>query len=168
MSKELDLLFEEAKEDINQGNIQKGFDILKVLVESGYEPAMPLYEKYKNITNEEKNTYPNSDHPNFNYRNNRNRPKYKNNHIHRHSNHMPLWTDPSNKVWLYIVLYAILVIEGIFLFLLFLQLLSGREDYFFMGLIGLVIFHLVAMLSLNISFNIQTIKEDVKDIKKRL
>lgn len=165
MSKELDFLFEEAKELINQGDIQKGLNILKVLVDSDYEPAKPLYEKYKNADMNTRSPYPSNSHSNRNYHKHSYRSNQKANRV---NDDLPSWMDPSNKVWLRIVLYALLILESIFLLVLLVQLFSARIGIFFQGLLGLVIFHLLAMVSLNIAFNIQRVKEEVKEIKERL
>ena len=164
MSTELEFLFEEAKEHINQGNIEKALNILKVLVESDYEPAKSLYEKYKNSDQNIRNSFPSGGSSNSNYHKNSYQSNQRNNRVKKD---LPLWMDPSNKLWLEIVLYALLTIEIIFLLILIVQLFSGNPGIFFQGLIGLVIFHLIAMLSLNIAFNLQRVKEEVKEINKR-
>jgi hypothetical protein len=165
MSKELEFLFEEAKEYIKQGDIQKALNILKVLVDSGYEPAKPLYEKYKNTDDKVSHPYPSSASSNNNYHRNSYHSNQRNNRVKRD---LPLFMDPSNKLWLEIILYALLVLEAIFLLFLIAQLFSGNPIVFLQGLLGLFIFHLVAMVSLNIAFNLQRVKEEVKEIKERL
>ena len=128
MSKELEFLFEEAKAYINQGHIQKALNILKVLVDSGYEPAKPLYEKYKNTDDKGSHPYPSSASSNNNYHRNSYHSNQRNNHVKRD---LPLFMDPSNKLWLEIVLYAVLVLEGIFLLFFNSPIIFRKSRCFF-------------------------------------
>ena len=78
--------------------------------------------------------------------------------------------DPSNKVWLNLLLLISFIIEMLMLLgvVFFFFIVLFTEEYkFYMFLImlfGLVFFHLSMMIMLNKSFNIQSIKDDVKEI----
>ena len=78
--------------------------------------------------------------------------------------------DPSNKIWLKIVLIFFLVLEAIFLIssaiALFIEIIS--IEYFLLGLLGLLVIHFLMMLSLNRLFNIQSIKDDIKELKDKI
>lgn len=80
----------------------------------------------------------------------------------------PILFNPSNKIWLNIVLKGLMIIEVLFAISIFVVLVQGDPERFFYGLIGLAVFHLLAMLTLNLAFNVQSIKDDMKEVKAYL
>ena len=78
--------------------------------------------------------------------------------------------NPSNKIWLNIVLVFFLIIEVIFLASTLIGFFKDiiSIEYLLLGLFGLLVYHFLMMLSLNRLFNIQSIKENIKELKDKI
>jgi len=77
--------------------------------------------------------------------------------------------NPTKKVWLQIALYGEITLQFLLGFsILFLAVEFENILIFFGGILILVIVHISFMVSLNIAFNIQSIKENLSDIKKSI
>jgi hypothetical protein len=71
--------------------------------------------------------------------------------------------DPTDGMWIRIILYASIVIEIVAAIVVLLMLIGGR--LFFLELLiafgSIVLFHITIMVSLNLIFNVQSIKENM-------
>lgn len=77
--------------------------------------------------------------------------------------------DPSNILWLNIVLYSNIFLE-LLLFIASLIVAITMENilYFLLGCLLIVLMHLITMITLNLSFNVQSLKDDVKELKDNI
>lgn len=77
--------------------------------------------------------------------------------------------DPSNILWLNIVLYSNISLE-LLLFIASLIVANTMENilYFLLGCLLIALMHLITMMALNLSFNVQSLKDDVKELKDNI
>jgi hypothetical protein len=76
--------------------------------------------------------------------------------------------DPTDGIWIKIILYASIFLEIVAAMIVLLMLIGGR--LFFLELLiaigSIVLFHITVMVSLNLISNVQSIKENMS--KQRL
>jgi len=77
--------------------------------------------------------------------------------------------NPSNKNWLNIVLYFNVIFEVIVILSSIIAAVFYESFLIFLiGIISVVIIHFINMLSLNLFFNIQTIRDDLSELNKKI
>ena len=85
------------------------------------------------------------------------------------SNGLNEFFDPSSTVWLRVllVIWILTEISGV---LVVLYMWFNDNGFGILesigGILSILVLHLIVMLSLNLYFNVQSIKEDMSDIKK--
>ena len=76
--------------------------------------------------------------------------------------------DPTNKIWLNFVLIFFFILEGIVLVsAIILSIVYSSLLYFLYSIIGIVVLHVLTMIGFNMIFNIQAIKDDIKELKNK-
>lgn len=169
-------LFKEALNFFDQKKYYQAKNILEVLVKNDYKPAISLMkstiQKIKNeeaIDNFELDGIGDSatkDEKSVEHPKQYNRTTISTFHKKSTLTKKLILLDPSNKIWLNIMLYSFFVFEIIlFVSSIIVSFLLENFLIFSASIIGIIMIHIIAMVSLNLSFNIQSIKDDISEIK---
>ncbi|MFH5881345.1 hypothetical protein [Liberiplasma polymorphum] len=74
--------------------------------------------------------------------------------------------DPSSSLWLSIILYMVVFLEMTVFFGTIALVVLGHTELKYLGyaVVGIIFYHVFIMLSLNMVFNIQNIKNNTEKI----